>query len=141
MQNNPVKYLHLPVDSALPALPGLERFRAIVLVEEEVSDIWQWEVSRWLVAAGARYVQVWGAGCASWEESVEDAFLEATDYEDVPAELAVLTSAHEDEDIEEVFWYARHRAAHPGQELRDTLIVHIADADRREELEALYDKS
>ncbi len=41
-------------------------------------------------------------------------------------------------ELDEVFWYARHRAAHPALALREVLIVHIADAPRREELEVAY---
>lgn len=132
-----LRYLHLLPDAGLPDL-HLPPFLAIVLVEDEVSETWQWDASRWLVAAGCRYVLAWGKECDAWNEAVDEAFQEAVDYEDVDPERQVLTASFEDEDIDEVFWFARHRAAHPGAVLNTTLIVHIAAAARKDEIEALY---
>ena len=137
MPDNTLRYLHLLPDAALPEI-DLPPFTAIVLVEDEVSETWQWDASRWLVASGCRYLLAWGRDCGDWNEAVGEAFLEASDYEDVPAEREVLTAAFEDEDMEEVFWFARHRAAHPGAALNATLILHIAPGPRKDELEAMY---
>jgi hypothetical protein len=49
----------------------------------------------------------------------------------------VQVTAHEEDDLEEVFWFAQHRASHAA-DLKDTLILHLADTPRREELEAQY---
>lgn len=132
-----LRYLHLLPDTELPDL-HLPPFMAIVLVEDEVSETWQWDASRWLVAAGCRYVLAWGKDCAAWNDAVDEAFQEASDYEDVAPERQVLTASFEDEDMEEVFWFARHRAAHPALPLNTTLILHIASAERKDEIEALY---
>lgn len=139
MQNHPIKYLHLKPDEALPALDGLSTFKAIVVIEAESSQLWQWDVCRWLVASGCRYMLAWGRDCASWEEAVDDASLERFDYEDVPQDQSVLTTSHEDEELGEAFWFARHRAHHPALALQDTLIVHIAAEARQEELERLHE--
>jgi hypothetical protein len=71
---------------------------------------------------------------------VDDAALEAVDYDDVPDDRRVLAAAHDpaDEDVEEVFWFAKHRAAHPALPLDAVLIVHIAAAPRREAIETAY---
>ena len=125
-------YLHLPPDTDLPALAGRPPFLAIVLAEDDVAETWLWDAARWLVASGARYVQAWGKDAEAWEEAV--------DYEDVPAERRVLTAAHdpEDEDIDEVFWFAKHRAAHPVLPLDEVVVVHIAAAPRRDAIDAAY---
>lgn len=138
MQNHTLKYLHLVPDSPLPELKGMGQFQAIVVLDGEVAEMSMWETVRGLVEAGCMLALVWGKDSEAWREALEDAALEAADYEDVPAERAVLVTAHEDEELDEVFWYARHRAAHPALALREVLIVHIADAPRREELEAAY---
>jgi hypothetical protein len=138
MQNKTLTYLHLPAGSALPDVKRLAPFLAIVLVEDEVADLWQFEACRWLVESGCRYALAWGKDCETWREAIEDAALEAFDYEDVPEESRVLSTAHEDEDLEEVFWFARHRAAHPVLGLNATAIVHIAAAPRKDEIEAAY---
>jgi hypothetical protein len=46
----------------------------------------------------------------------------------VPEAQRVFVTAHEDEELEEAFWFAQHRAIHPAHDLNTTLILHIADA-------------
>jgi hypothetical protein len=135
-------YLHLPPNADLPALADIAPFQAILLLDaapDDIDELWRFDVCRWLVAAGCRYLLAWGTDCETWREGVEDAALEAADYEDVAPEQAVLTSAHEDEELDDVFWFARHRAAHPGLGLERVVIVHVAPhADRQRMLDA-YD--
>ena len=138
MQNKSVKYLHLPPDATLPELGGLHRFKAVLVIESEVSQMWQWDVSRWLVSSGCRYMLAWGTDCDSWDDSVDEANLERFDYGDIPDEEIVMTTWHEDDDLEEVFWFAKNRAKHPVLDLIDTLLIHISDVEKREEFEALY---
>lgn len=139
MQTTPIKYFHLQPDDALPTLAPSTPCKTIVLVESEVSQIWQWEVSRWLVASGCRYVLAWGKNCSEWEESVEEANLEQFNYEDIPQEQLVIATSHEDEELDEVFWFAKHRAHHPAHDLREVLVVHISDTPRREAMEKAYE--
>jgi len=133
-------YLHLPASGALPAdgLPSAPFLAILVAEEEDVDDLWQFDVCRAIAASSCRYLLAWGADCAAWREAVDDAFLEAVDYEDVPPERALLTTAHEDEDIDEVFWYARHRAAHPAVPLDTVVILHVAPSPDRERLTGAY---
>ena len=138
MRKTTLTYLHLPPDTDLPALALPAPFRAIVLVEDDVTETWMWETARWLVASGCHYVLAWGRACEAWREAVDDAAEEAVDYEDVPDERRVLATAHEDDDMDEVFWFARHRAVHPALPLDTTVIVHIAALARREAIEQAY---
>jgi len=137
MQSPAPKYLHLSPDADLPALEGLRQFKTILVADAEVQETTMWDISRWLIESGSLYVLAWGKDSEQWREAVEDAALEAVNYEDVPAERRVLVTGHEDDDLEEVFWFAQHRAAHPA-DLKQTLLLHIADAPRREELEDAY---
>ena len=138
MQNKILTYLQLPPGSAPPALDHLSPFLAIVLAEEEADELWQADICRWLVASGCRYLLAWGKDCEAWHDMVEDAALEAFDYEDVPAEHAVIATWHEDEDREEVFWFARHRAAHPSHSFNATVILDISLLNRKDEIEQEY---
>ncbi|MYM98561.1 hypothetical protein GTP90_32425 [Rugamonas sp. FT81W] len=110
----------------------------MLVVEADVAEMTMWETSRWLVESGCALALAWGKECEAWREAIEDASLEAVNYEDVPDEQLLVTTAHEDEDLSEAFWFARHRAVHPAHDLRETLILHIAEQPRREELEAEY---
>ncbi|MGB9108360.1 MAG: hypothetical protein WCC39_06700 [Telluria sp.] len=138
MQKKLPTYLQLPPGSEPPALDHLAPFLAIVLAEEEVPELWQAEISRWLVASGCRYLLAWGKDCESWHDMVDDAALEAHDYEEVPAEDQVIATWHEDEEREEVFWFAKHRAAHPSHSFKATVILDIAAAGRKDLIEAEY---
>jgi hypothetical protein len=135
MQKKILTYLQLPPGSELPTLDHLSPFLAIVLAEEEVTELWQAEVSRWLVASGCRYLLAWGKDCEAWHDMVDDAALEAFDYEDVPDEHKVIATWHEDEDREEVFWFAKHRAVHPSHSFKATVILDISSLSRKEEIE------
>jgi hypothetical protein len=138
MQKPALRYIHLTPESDLPLLEGLQHFKAVLVVEAEVAEMTMWEISRALVESGCMYALAWGDQCDAWREAIEDASLEATDYADVPDEQLLISTSHEDEELEEAFWFARHRAVHPAHELRDTLILHIAATPRREELETLF---
>jgi len=138
MQKKILTYLQLPPGGEPPKLDHLSPFLAIVLAEEEVDELWQAEICRWLVAAGCRYVLAWGKDCEAWHDMVEDAALEAFDYEDVPDEHKLIATWHEDEEREEVFWFAKHRAAHPSHSFKATVILDIAPVGRKEEIEQEY---
>jgi hypothetical protein len=138
MQKKILTYLQLPPGSEPPALDHLAPFLAIVLSEEESPELWQADIARWLVASGCRYVLAWGRDCAAWQEMVDDAGLEAFDYEEIPEEDRVMTTRHEDEEREEVFWFAKHRAAHPSHGFKATVILDISALGRKDEIEAEY---
>ena len=135
MKKNPPRYLHLAPEAELPVLDALENFKAVLVVDVDVLETVRWDISRWLVESGSKYVMVWGKDAEQWRESIDDAHLEATNYEDLDDADVLITTSHEDDDLSEAFWFAQHRASHPGHELHDTLIVHIAEAPRREEIE------
>ncbi|MGZ3183265.1 MAG: DUF7684 family protein [Telluria sp.] len=134
----PLRYLHLRPDGHIPAPEALPPFKAIVIAEEEVSPLWQWELCRWLVACGVRYALCHGVACEAWRAAIEDAADEAQEYDAVAPEQAVVTTAHEDEDLDEVFWLARHKVAHPALRQEMTLLLHVADAGRQDALEAQF---
>lgn len=138
MQKTHPTYLHIRPEGALPDIERLAPFAAILVIDDDSDEMWRWDAARWLVASGCRVLLAWGKECESWAESVDDALLEAFDYDDIPDDKHITTTWHEDEDLEEVFWFARHRAKHPTLVLGTTLILHIAERGRKDELEALY---
>ncbi|HEY0846363.1 MAG TPA: hypothetical protein VGE12_13425 [Noviherbaspirillum sp.] len=138
MHNKSLKYLHLLPDAPLPDLAGLQRFKAVLAVESPVSQTWQWDLCRWLVASGCLCLLAWGTECEAWREAVEEANLERFDYGEIPEEDLVVTTAHEDEELDDVFWFAKSRARHPVLELNDVLFIHVGDQEKRAEFEARY---
>jgi hypothetical protein len=49
-----------------------------------------------------------------------------------------MTTWHEDEEREEVFWFAKHRASHPSHTFKATVILDISLLDRKDEIEQEY---
>ena len=131
-------YLQLRPEGPLPTLDHLQPFMAIVVIDDDSDEMWRWDVARWLATSGCRFMLAWGKECPSWREAVEDAALEAVDYDDVAPEQAVLTTSHEDDDLDEVFWFARHRASHPALQLSNVVILHVAELGRPDELMAQF---
>ena len=138
MQAHKAHYLQLRPHDALPDLTHLAPFMAVVVIDDDSDEMWRWEVARWLVASGCRSMLAWGKECESWHDAVDDANLEAFDYEDIPPEQHVMTTWHADEDLDEVFWFARHRASHPAVRFSTAVILHVAVQGRPDALLAQF---
>ena len=89
--------------------------------------------------SGCLYVMAWGEGCSSWEEPVGLANLEAFDPEEIPDDRVVITTWHEDEPLNEVFWFSKHTAMHPCYELDNAVLLHLVPVGREQELTDEFD--
>lgn len=138
MKNKSISYIRLHPDEPLPDISNLPPFKAVIVIEEEVPEMWQWDVSRWLATSKCRFMMAWGPECSSWNESVEEANQEAFDYGEIPESELIKTTCHEDEELSDVFWFAKHSAGHPFHELRSTVILHISKEDKQNSLEEEY---
>jgi hypothetical protein len=130
-------YLHLSPEVAPPAIEH-RPFRAVIVIEEKVTDEWRQLVSDWLVRSDCLYAMAWGYESTKWDDSVDHANLAAFDYGDIPEDRFVMTTWHEKETLSEVFWFAKHCAYHSKIDLESTLIVHIAATQRKDEMLKLY---
>lgn len=94
---------------------------------------WQAKVSAWLLAAGCLYMMAWGSACSSWDDCVDLANLNAFAYREIPAGRFVMTTWHDEEALDEVFWYSKNNAIHPAVEMQQTVLLHISKQSRGEE--------
>ena len=134
-ESGQLHYLHLVPGQALPLTPASEPSRVVVIVEAEVASDWQHAVCDWIIAYGCRYMMAWGQDSASWDDSVDWAYLESVDFS-VSDETLVMTTWHEDDTLEDLFFYCEWSAALSVDdvELNRTLILHIADAPDEQRL-------
>jgi hypothetical protein len=130
----PPTYVRISEGGPLRDLSFNGPFRAVVVLEADYSQDWQATVSEWLVGNGCLYMMAWGPNCVSWNDSVDDANLKQFDFGEIPDAAFVLTTWHDDEPLEEVFWFAAFCAQHGTIDLTSTLIVHVSELDRSEEL-------
>lgn len=87
-----VTYLHLPHGGEPPPIDALKPFKAVVVLDQAVSDDWQGRVSDWLVRSGCLYMMAWGPDSGSWDESVDWASLSVVDFAEAPDDRFVMTS-------------------------------------------------
>jgi hypothetical protein len=127
-----MEYLHLQPGSAFPEIAHLQPFKTILLAEAAAGEDWQAACSAWLVGSGCRYCMAWGIDSNAWEDAVDFASLDAAHFAKVDDEQFVVTTAHQDESVEDVFWFAKHGAEHPALKLNNTLLLHIAPQPRPE---------
>jgi hypothetical protein len=122
----PVTYLQLAPGALLPSIAHLAPFRAVVVLEAEVSPAWQFTVSDWLVRSGCLYMLAWGTDCASWDDSVDIANIVAFDLAEIPKTHSVMTTWHAQQSLSEVLYFSKTWAKHPVVDLRHALLLHIA---------------
>ena len=130
----------LMASGASPPDIGGQPFRAVIVIEDEVTDEWRDLVSKWLVGSGCLYMMAWGQGCTKWDDSVDHANLAEFDWGDIPDDKFVMTTWHESEALEETFWFAKFSAFHPTVSLPRLVIVHVANEGRCDELVKLYEQ-
>jgi hypothetical protein len=127
-------YYQVKPNSDPPDVSRLKPFRAVLVLDVEVSSTWQTRVSDWLVGSGCLYMMAWGVNCSSWDDSVDIANLEQWDYKDIPDDENVVTTWHENEPRSEAFEFAKYSAFHPTIEIDNTLLIHISNENKEEEM-------
>lgn len=124
------EYLHIGPEATLPTIALAAPFRAIVIADTAVSPQWQNLVSDWLVESGCLYMMAWGVNCSSWDDALDWANIAQFTPDDIPEEQFVVTTWHDDEPLEEVFWFAKHCATHHAAELESTLLLQIGPTNQ-----------
>ena len=136
-----MKYLQLKPDSEPPDIHELKPFRSVVIVDESVTSGWQERISDWLVTSVFLYMMAWGKGCSSWDDSVDYSNSNEWNYKDIPKDSFVMTTWHESEPLEEVFWFSKHNAIHPSVDIKSTLLLHISNLSKEDEFLDRYNRA
>jgi hypothetical protein len=131
------EYLHLKPGHALPLLDGA-LFKAVIVIDAEVTPEWRAKTSEWLVRSGCRYMMAWGLRCSDWDDSVDLANLAMFDFGEVSDDNFVMTTWHVKGALLEVFWFSEHAAFHPSLALERTLIIHISTENKGTELVGMF---
>ncbi|MBZ0165750.1 MAG: hypothetical protein K8I00_03010 [Candidatus Omnitrophica bacterium] len=136
-----IEYVLLLPEAQLPGIEQYKPFKAVLVLDRAVSDVSRKEISCWLVNSGCYYVMAWGQGCASWESVIDEANLEL--YKDilVPDDGLVMTTHHVGEALQSVFTFCKNFAGHDCYDLRNVLIIHIADSDNKRKLLRAYEEA
>jgi hypothetical protein len=136
-------YVRITPGEQLPDISNHAPFKAVVIIATEYEPEWQREVSRWLVGSGCLYMMAWGPDCSSWDDSVDHANISDFAPDDIPDDKFVMTTWHDKESLENVFWFAQFCAqnSYDDGSLKRTLIIHVSREDARAWMEQLFDRS
>lgn len=106
----------------------------------DVTPDWQWEVSEFFIRSGCLYMMAWGIGCSSWDDSFDMANILQYDFKDVPEEKSVMTTWHEHDTIDDVFYFCKFDAEHPSVDIDDVVIFHVSKQNAAEDLLQRYEQ-
>lgn len=137
MTEHPV-YVHLRPGYSLPDIEPLAPFRAMVVLEGEVSGDWRDDVSHWLVRSGCLYMMAWGLNCSLWDDSVDVANIEAFDFKEIPEDRFVVTTWHDDCPLSDAFDFCKRLAVHPSVNLPRVILLHVALSGEAERMLCAY---
>jgi hypothetical protein len=87
-------------------------------------------------------MMAWGPNCSSWDDSVDWADIEARNYQEDDSAF-VMTTWHENETLESVFWYSQNCAnfSYDDVDLTEAVILHVANVAREQEYLSLFEQS
>lgn len=136
-------YIRLAPNGELPEFPDSSPSKVVVILDGNYNQEWQDRCSQWMVAGGCRYMMAWGPNCSSWDDSVDHADVERFDFGEIPDTHFVMTTWHDDETLEEVFWFSQYCATltYDDVEISTIILLHIGSADRAEEFAQLFEQS
>jgi len=130
-------YVNLVPEHA-PSELSVGPFKALVIVDEAVATAWRDTVCEWLVESGCLYCCVWGVACEAWHDEVDHANIRAFDGGAIPDDQFVMTTWHEKESLSEALWFVGIAAEHPSVDLAQTVILHVAQRERKTKLLEQY---
>ena len=136
-----MKYFLITDQNDLPAIDQYAPFKAVLAIEEPVSEARQTEIANWLIEAGGKYIMVCGEDCKSWEPPIRQANLNKVDLETMKPEEFVMITTHEHEKLRHVFWHAQKQAYHSHVKFDNILTIHLGSQNRSVEYFTIFDKA
>ena len=136
-----MKYFQINEQSDLPDIDQYVPFKAVLAIEETVSEARQTEIANWLVDMGGKYVMVCGENCKSWESPIRQANLDKVELEHMRPEDFVMITIHENEKLRHVFWHAQKQAYHSHVKFDNILAIHLGSKNRSVEYFSIFDKA
>lgn len=124
----------------LPKLDDTESKFRLILVSDTTSPYeWKKAVADLLVNGGCGFAACWGVDCKEWHDAIDDANIDQFPEQDIPDEAFIMTSWHDDETIDEAFWFGKYCARSDSFDMHETVILHHGQIDRENELLELFE--
>ena len=136
-----MEYFQFTENNDLPAIRHFAPSKIVLAIEDTVSRTRQYEVSKWLVEMGGKYVMICGVNCQSWEESIRQANLDQMDLKDMKPQEFVMITTHQNEKLRNVFWHAKKHARHTHVKFVNILTIHIGNQHRSVDYLSMFGKA
>lgn len=120
-------YLHLKPGAEPIDISALSPYLAVIVIEADVTPEWRSMISKWLANSGCLCMLAWGPECSLWDDAVDWANIEQFDYMPIPDDSFILTYWFSDDNVEDVFEFAKFTVKHPTVELMHTVLLHISN--------------
>ena len=135
------KYIQLSPESKLPDISAYKPFLAVLVIEEHVTPGWREAVSQWLVGSGCKIMLSWGTELPAWTDAVDLANIAQFDNGEIPEDELVLAGEYEQISLEQFIKEAKFTATQDCADFTNTLIIHISEGSREQELLAIYSRA
>ena len=133
-----LEYVQISPGGEFPDVSEYKPYRAVVIIEDSVTKQWRIDAADWLCLSGCLYMLAWGDNCGLWDDYVDQSSVILEIDGSLPKDHFIITTWHEKETLEEVFEFSKEWANYPGVVIENTLLIHISQKNKREELFALY---
>ena len=137
---NSIFYLNLVPEVAPPAI-AIKPTRFVIVNEAEASHQWVQRVSRWMIDSGCVYMMAWGDHDPGWEREVDSANIDQYAGREIPGDALVMTTTHDNESMEQVFWFSKVIAQHRTVHIARTIILHISATSRKDAMICQYKRA
>jgi len=134
------RYIHLePTTSSFKNLEIISPFAAVVVIDAKVHSNWRKNVSDWLVEKGCLYMMAHGDECSLWDDSVDTANLEVYNGSKIPYHKFVTTTWHDNDSLEDVFYFAKECALPFSPHIKNIVIFDITEVSREQIILSRYE--
>lgn len=133
------QYVHLKPTSSPQSVAVMAPFAVVVVIDAMVLPEWRQMVSEWLIEKGCLYMMAWGHDCSLWDDSVDWANLKPYEkFSDMPDDKNVVTTWHDNESLEEVFYFAITCALPFSPLIKNIIVLDITDKSREHDMLTRY---
>lgn len=134
-----LRYLSWSAETDLTLVENCNSFLLLVVAQEKVNPELRWSACQHLIAAGARYVCVWGEDCELWHDEFDWANLRSKNFALPNERDLVMTTWHDNESLAETMRFAKTCAVHPAWKFDMTIILHVGRQSAEQKLVEQYE--
>jgi hypothetical protein len=136
-----MEYIQVDQNTMLPDISGFSPFKAVIAIEDQISQHRREIISNWLIQMGGLYVMICGDEIALWSASIRKANMDQNDINTMTPDQFVMITEHENERLRNVFWHAKKYAKHTHANLQTLVVIHVSNHNRAVDYMSIFNKA